>query len=241
MEYIDGEDLANYLFNQGVLSESEALRYILQVGDALTTVHKQGLLHRDIKPENIILRNDASGVVLIDFGIARDFIPNQTQTHTQFSSDGYSPIEQYNQRAKRGTYTDTYALAATLYSLLTRKVPVAAYLRALGTPLELPRRINSNISIETERAILKGMAFQPHERPISVQEWLEMLNYKYKAQIEKQIIKSVYLSSNTSAIATTQNVNRNIKINKTEKKIIFYLFLYLPCFAFHALHFLVQY
>lgn len=50
MEFIQGESLADRLSKQGVLSEPEALRYIQQVGEALTVVHSRGLLHRDIKP-----------------------------------------------------------------------------------------------------------------------------------------------------------------------------------------------
>ena len=55
MEYIDGEDLAHRVWHQGVLPESEALRYIQQIGEALTLVHNNGLLHRDIKPLNIMV------------------------------------------------------------------------------------------------------------------------------------------------------------------------------------------
>ncbi|MEH2408546.1 serine/threonine protein kinase [Nostoc sp.] len=119
MEYIAGEDLASRINNQGVLSEAEALRYIQQIGEALIVVHNNGLLHRDLKPQNIMLRSGNSEAVLIDFGIAREFTPNLTQTHTQIFSDGFAPIEQYDKRAKRGAYTDVYALAATLYSVLT--------------------------------------------------------------------------------------------------------------------------
>ena len=65
------------------MPESEALRYIQQIGEALTLIHNSGLLHRDIKPINIMLRKSQLEAVLIDFGIAREFTPNLTQTHTQ--------------------------------------------------------------------------------------------------------------------------------------------------------------
>ncbi|MGI2902503.1 serine/threonine protein kinase [Tolypothrix sp. VBCCA 56010] len=113
MEYIDGEDLASLVENQGALSEAQALRYIQQIGEALIVVHNNGLLHRDIKPQNIMLRSGNSQAVLIDFGIAREFSPNLTKTHTQILSDGFAPIEQYDKRAKRGAYSDVYASSAT--------------------------------------------------------------------------------------------------------------------------------
>jgi serine/threonine protein kinase len=175
MEYIDGKDLAHRVWTQGALPESEALRYIQQIGEALTLVHNNGLLHRDIKPLNIMVRKDRAEAVLIDFGIAREFTPNLTQTHTQSLSDGFAPIEQYDWRAKRGAYTDVYALAATLYALVTGEIPMPSPVRAYGTSLEPPKQLNPKISDRVNRAILNGMALKPEERPQSVQEWLVML------------------------------------------------------------------
>src|SRR5919199_1742787 len=175
MEYIDGENLAHRIWNQGVFPESEALLYIQQIGEALTLIHNNGLLHRDIKPLNIMVRKDCPEAVLIDFGIAREFTPNLTQTHTQSLSEGFAPIEQYDWRAKRGAYTDVYAIAATLYSLLTGEIPTPSPVRAFGTLLELPQKLNPKISSRINQAILKGMEMKPEERPQSVAEWLVML------------------------------------------------------------------
>jgi len=177
MEYIDGENLGTRIENQGALSEAEALRYIHQIGEALTVVHNNGLLHRDVKPQNIMLRAK-SEAVLIDFGIAREFTPNQTQTHTQMLCDGFAPIEQYDKRTKRGAYTDVYALAATLYYLLTVEVPAIAPLRAIGTPLERPKQINPRISDKVNQAIVRGMEVKPEDRPQSMREYLELLGMK---------------------------------------------------------------
>lgn len=176
MEYIDGENLASRVENQGALTESEALCYIKQIGEALIVVHDNGLLHRDVKPQNIMLRSANSEAVLIDFGIAREFTPNMTQTHTQMIADGFAPMEQYDRRAKRGAYTDVYAISATLYSLLTGEVPSHTLLIAAGTPLEPPKRINPKISNRVNQAILKGMEVKAENRPQSVQEWLALLD-----------------------------------------------------------------
>ncbi len=176
MEYIDGEDLGSFVENQGVLSETEALRYIQQIGSALTVVHDNGLLHRDIKPQNIMLRSGKSEAVLIDFGIAREFTPNLTKTHTKILSDGFAPIEQYDARSKRGAFTDVYALAATLYSVLTGELPTIAPMRAIGTELEEAKKINSSISDRVNQAIIKGMEIKPENRPQSINEWLSLLN-----------------------------------------------------------------
>ncbi len=176
MEYIDGEDLGSLVENHGILSEDIALKYIQQIGEALTVVHNNGLLHRDIKPQNIMLRYGKSEAVLIDFGIAREFKPNLTGTHTQMLAPGFAPIEQYDARAKRGAFTDVYALAATLYSLLTGELPTIAPMRAIVTELEEVKKINSSISDRVNHAIIKGMEIKPENRPQSINEWLSLLN-----------------------------------------------------------------
>ncbi|MCL1463019.1 serine/threonine-protein kinase, partial [Argonema galeatum] len=178
MEYIDGEDLADRVIKQGVLPEAEALRYIQQIGEALTVVHQQGLLHRDVKPQNIMLRTPKKGgmeAVLIDFGIAREFTQDVTQTHTRSLSKGFAPVEQYYIKYKRGAYTDVYALAATLYAILTGIVPINALDRQTGVGLTPPKQHNSSISDNLNRAILKGMAVKAKDRPQSVAEWLKLL------------------------------------------------------------------
>lgn len=95
MEYIDGKDLWFYIEEQGIFSPREALNIIRQVGEALTCVHQQGLLHRDVKPHNIVLRRDTREAVLIDFGLAREYIDSRTITQTNQVTKGFAPLEQF--------------------------------------------------------------------------------------------------------------------------------------------------
>ena len=171
MEYIEGEDLASRLENQGILPEDEALRCIEQIGAGLIAVHDRGLLHRDVNPQNIILRSPQAALskggveaVLIDFSIAREV-----------GANCFAPIEQYEKESKLGVYTDVYGLAATLYAILTGELPVAAPARAENMPLVAPKQLNPDISDRINQAILQGMAFHPYERPQSIQQWLQLL------------------------------------------------------------------
>ena len=175
MEYVAGENLLKWVEKRGILSESEALNYIRKVGEALIIVHEKGLLHRDIKPENIMVRDNNQDAVLIDFGLARSFIPDRTQQITVELTPGFAPPEQYRRFGRFAQYTDVYALAATLYYLLTKTVPTDADLRDLNNPLKPPLQINSCISDEVNEAILQGMEMDAIKRPQSVQEWLAML------------------------------------------------------------------
>ncbi|MBW4618160.1 MAG: GUN4 domain-containing protein [Cyanosarcina radialis HA8281-LM2] len=174
MEYVEGEDLWEIVEKYGALSEAEALRYIWQIGQALMVMHDKGLLHRDIKPQNIMVRAGKSEAVLIDFGVAREFISDVTMMNTQTLTQGFAPIEQYAPQARRGEYTDVYALAATLYYLLTKQMPLPAPAMAAKIPLTPPQQLNPTISDRVNEAIIKGMAFAGEHRPPSVEAWLEI-------------------------------------------------------------------
>ncbi|MBC6475201.1 MAG: protein kinase [Hormoscilla sp. GM102CHS1] len=174
MDYIQGQTLGNLVFPNHPLPEATAIQYIQQIGSALQVVHENGLLHRDVKPDNIMLRQGTDDVVLIDFGIAREYEANFTQTHTSFVSDGYAPIEQYLPQAKRTPATDVYALAATLYALLTAKSPASAALRD-RQPLQSPKELQPQLSEAVSQAVMQGMAVEAGDRPATIDAWLQLL------------------------------------------------------------------
>jgi serine/threonine protein kinase len=174
MDYIPGKTLAQIVETGEPLPEAQALHYIRQIASAVNTVHQSGLLHRDIKPENIIRRADTHIVMLIDFGIARDFTAGTQQTHTNLLSPGYAPIEQYLDDGKCTIATDVYAIAATLYYLLSGVPPIAAPLRD-RIPLPDLGQFQPNLSPGIERAILCGLEIDPHKRPQTIENWLTML------------------------------------------------------------------
>jgi serine/threonine protein kinase len=174
MDYVPGLTLRQVVFPHNPLPEPIAIHYIRQIGSALQAVHQSGLLHRDIKPQNIILCEGTHKVVLIDFGTAREFTPGLVQTHTSMASEGYAPIEQYIAEAKRTPATDVYGLAATLYTLLTAEIPVAATIRH-HQPLPEPRNLKPDLSEAVNNAVLRGMEIEAWNRPSSIAEWLALL------------------------------------------------------------------
>lgn len=174
MDYIPGSTLEAVVFPRNPLPEAVAVDYIRQVGAALSVVHDNGLLHRDVKPQNILLHEKTRQAVLIDFGIAREFTLNVTQTHTNMMSPGYAPIEQYLAQQKRTPATDVYGLAATLYALLTAQTPVASILRD-RQPMPEPRQLQPQLSAALNQAVMQGMAIEPQHRPATIAAWLSQL------------------------------------------------------------------
>jgi serine/threonine-protein kinase len=181
MEYVAGDTLATLA--QRVLPEKEALNYIQQIGEALNEVHRQGLLHRDVKPANIMVRAGTYEAVLIDFGLAAEFDDPLT---SRWRDNQFAPIELNSSKRKRKAYTDVYSLAATLYFLLTGKLPASALDRKdANASLIPPREINPQISEQVNKAILKGMALAPEDRPQSMQEWLDLLGLRRTIHIPR--------------------------------------------------------
>ncbi|MGB5636982.1 MAG: serine/threonine-protein kinase [Waterburya sp.] len=176
MDYIRGLTLDQIVSEGNPLSEITALEYIKQTGEALRVVHEKALLlHQDVKPKNLILCQDNQQVILIDFGIARKFSGEQLQNPQNLLSEGYAPIEQYLVDSPRTMATDIYGLAATLYTLLTGKIPTSAISRAHGCILESPRQIRPELSKTLSETVMWGMELESDRRPSCVSEWLARL------------------------------------------------------------------
>ncbi|MFN3927331.1 MAG: serine/threonine-protein kinase [Pseudanabaenaceae cyanobacterium] len=175
MEFIDGENLAEMVKRRGALPELEAVTYIRQIGEALAFVHELGLLHRDIKPSNILIRRDRPEAVLIDFGLARSFLPDTELDFTVALTHGYAPPEQYSRRVAATVAVDIYALAGTLYYLLTKQIPAPAMDRMMSMPLLPVQKFNPQVSEVVSQAIYKGMELKPEQRPATMLAWLALL------------------------------------------------------------------
>lgn len=125
MEYLDGETLKTYLKENGTFSPEDAVDMLMPVMESLRIVHAAGIIHRDIAPDNIFLTRDGR-VKLIDFGSARFATAADDEGRTVIIKGGYSPEEQYSTRGEQGAWTDVYAIAATLYEMITGKRPPEA-------------------------------------------------------------------------------------------------------------------
>ncbi len=113
--------------------ESWLLRVLLPVMDGLAVLHAEQVYHRDIAPDNILLPDDGSDPILLDFGAARRVISDRTQAVTAILKPSYAPIEQYAESAglRQGPWTDIYALGAVMLYLLSGRTPPPATARAI--------------------------------------------------------------------------------------------------------------
>lgn len=169
----NGISLAERLRTAGPLPELEALQIVQQVGAALSPLHAAGLLHWDIQPQHLVWDAQSQQVVLTHLSWARLALLGDTAPDPDWFAPGYTALEQYLPRVTATPGTDLYALAATLYTLVTGQVPIAAIQRD-RQPLVNPRQFRPDLSPIVEQVILQGMEINPRLRPQSLDEWLAL-------------------------------------------------------------------
>ncbi len=185
MEYLEGKNLKQYLEeNGGKLAPEKAVELIMPVLNALEDMHKEHLIHRDISPDNIYLCNNGK-VKLLDFGSARLASEESEKSLSVMLKRGYAPKEQYSSRAKQGTWTDVYAVCATLYKMITGETPVESTDRD-DEELKTFSELGINGCDELEKVILKGMEIKPADRMQSVQELRAQLSGAGKSETKKE-------------------------------------------------------
>ena len=196
MELVPGQPLADCIPKKG-LRLNEALRYGIQIADALAAAHAAGIVHRDLKPGNVMVRPDGT-VKLLDFGLAKLVEPERpgeadaTRTVATASAQGtiagtvpYMSPEQAEGKPLDGR-SDIFSLGSVLYEMLTGQRPFAAsspmstlsaVLTAEPTPLT---QLAPHLPGEVERVVRRCLRKDPGRRfqtaqdlKVALQELLE--------------------------------------------------------------------
>ena len=128
-EYVQGKTLAAFCSGPSLPPYEQRMDLAFSVGeqicDALCYLHglKPPVIYRDLKPANIILRPDGS-VKLIDFGIARFYVPRENEDTSSFGTVGYAAPEQYGESYSQSDgRSDIYGFGKLLFFLLTGEEP----------------------------------------------------------------------------------------------------------------------
>src|SRR5262252_4479968 len=161
MEYVQGETLADRL-KRGPLKFEDALRYGIQMAEALNEAHRAEIVHRDLKPSNVMLARD--GPKLLDFGLAKlragnlaEEVSEATASMPPSTSSGlivgtvaYMAPEQLEGKAVDAR-ADLFALGGILYEMTTGERPfrgdsTASLIAAILTYDPAPLRVRQPLT-----------------------------------------------------------------------------------------------
>jgi serine/threonine-protein kinase len=171
MEFVDGASAHALLDCFGKLPVGDAVHLILDIAHALEHAHSRNIIHRDIKPDNILITR-AGLAKLADLGLSKRTDENShlTGTRQAFGTPHYMPYEQAVNAKQADGRSDTYALGATFYHLVTGEVPFPgdSHLDVVdkkekGTFVPASR-INPEVPAELDRILNKMLAREPRDR-----------------------------------------------------------------------------
>lgn len=170
-EYVEGRTLRDLI--GGSVKIRNIILNSIQLCDALSAAHKEGIIHRDIKPENIMIRRDGYAKVL-DFGLAKLTDPGE-QTMRDFAATTkgviigtpayMSPSQVTDDKIDHRT--DLWSSGVVLYEFLTGKNPFKGATKQETFQAILSREVppisslNPDVPPEMDRIVLKLLEKDP--------------------------------------------------------------------------------
>lgn len=167
MEFLKGKTLKDHIKQRKEnFSEEEVINIAGQLLLGLKEIHKKGIVHRDIAPDNIWVTPEGK-VKILDFGAAY-LGEKETEEVDVVLKPGFAPPEQYRGRERYASWTDIYALGATLYVMLTGAIPIEGSDREKEDMLPSPRELvgtseNLNNVVMRAMAVEKELRYQNTE------------------------------------------------------------------------------
>lgn len=185
MKYIHGVNLEDYVKKNNIKPQ-KLIAIMRDIIDSLVLIHAQGIIHRDISPSNIMVQEDGT-MILIDFGAASlEEQIEQGRDKTAIYNRRYAPVEQYDESGMQGSWTDVYALSATLYHMICGEPPIESVARTGNDTLKSPRELKINLKKYQNKAIMEGLALQPEKRVQTMAIFRSML---YDLPMPEEVIR----------------------------------------------------
>lgn len=181
MEYVKGKNLEEMLLKKGRFTVPEVLYVAEGVLEALSFMHRQGVIHRDIKPSNILV-TETGLIKVTDFGIAR--LVEEEASLTQVGGKVGTLFYMAPELLKGGKLSpaaDIYSLGVTLFQLLTGQVPFTGKTEyeIIKAHLEKPppdvKKLNPEVPEALAEVIKKALAKDPTRRFPSAAAFLEAI------------------------------------------------------------------
>jgi serine/threonine-protein kinase len=178
MKYISGGDLASRLRSapEGRIDEKSTTQWAIEITDVLNYLHSQPstIVYRDLKPSNIMVDGNTGRIMLVDFGIARSIGQKEEKGVTAVGTMGYAPPELFSGNVE--PRSDIYSLGSTMFHLLTGADPQSNPLLIFDFQKNpRPRQINSQLSDQIERIMMRAVEYNADMRFASAAEMKSVL------------------------------------------------------------------
>lgn len=210
MPVVSGGSLAG-LLQRGLPSRPRAVAWVIQIAGALDAAHEAGILHRDIKPANVLL-GTGERALLSDFGIARlaESATRLTATGQVIGTPDYmAPELARGESASRSS--DAYALAVLAWELLAGSPPyrgdtaLSVLHQHVSAPVPRLTKVCEDVPPALASAVERGLAKDPAQRPMPVQELAELLLAGLPAA-EREEARDLAASAPITPRSGTQNI-----------------------------------
>ena len=179
MEHVPGGSLRQFWQSHAntLVPVETSLGLIKQVCRGLAVAHGADppIIHRDIKPDNILVGYEAEGLRarVSDFGLAKSVNP-LTLLATTAGTVAFKPPEAFHDKVADSCASDVWAIGATLYMLLTDRLPESAAERgsSVGAAIPSPSATNPDVDAGLDRIVLKALSRNPGDRYKDARELL---------------------------------------------------------------------
>lgn len=179
MEFIEGVGLSYLVDVQNEVMQRNRLRFMIELGEAISYFHHGKWIHRDICPRNVMVDRENS-IKLIDFGLVVPNTPPFQKPGNRTGTANYMAPELIR-RQRTDQRIDVFSFAVTCYEMQTRLLPwdaaqsLEAAMARLNSPPTDIREHAAGIDDHIANAIMKGLAVDPRDRWQTVDEMVAAL------------------------------------------------------------------
>lgn len=191
IEKTESVPLREYLLRneEGYILWDTARLMFMPVLTTIEALHSNGIVHGSITPDNLVLCRDGK-VHLAPFPITEASDQSTAMEFTE--NDGYTALEQYNNKHRICAATDIYSFSACIYRALVGSNPPSAVSREANDKLMIPNTIAEKIPMHVIKALVNGLQIYPEKRVKTVEDFRELLDaapaVKAKAAVEQEDI-----------------------------------------------------
>jgi len=194
MEYVEGPTLENIIDDQKLLDWKVAVKYILQISDAVNHAHTNKIVHRDLRPSNIIIDPENS-VKITDFGTSA-WLNKVPYARTRIGSPPYMAPEQF--MGKASFSSDIYSIGCIFYEMIIGRPPIydpdpfKILEKAQNGKITPPRLKNSTVPKEIDTIIMRCLSPKVEDRYSRASEIIKGISTFNNKDFDKSEIDDIW-------------------------------------------------